>query len=82
MRLSENLKPIVQRSRELTHIVQSVENNVERLKVLDVEARLLDVAMDGINLNVRVEMLSRFLCNECLGALDVLFAEQKLSVEV
>jgi hypothetical protein len=66
----------------LTHVVESIEDNVKGLKVVDVETRLLDVAMDGLDLDVRVEVLRRLLGHECLGAFDVLFAEEELAVQV
>lgn len=50
----------------LTEVVEGVENNVEGLEPLDIELGLLDIRVDRLNMDVRIECAGCLSCHlEC-----------------
>jgi hypothetical protein len=63
-------------------VIERIEDDVEALEPGHVELGVLDVVVVRLDDDVGVELARGFLCDQGLGLLDVLAAEQKLPVQV
>lgn len=64
------------------HVVQCIEHNIEPAEPLHIEPGLLNVGMVGLNLDLWIEPLRCLFSHKGFRLLDVLMAEEKLSVQI
>ena len=63
-------------------IVQRIENDRKRWEPLYVKLRIFDIGEVGYKLDVWIELLSHLFRNSRLWFLDVLVAEEELTIQI
>lgn len=66
----------------LTKIVECIQHNIEALEPVNIVLRLLDIAVNGLDIDMRIKLQSGLSRDEGFRALDMLFLEQELTVEI